>query len=249
MTIVAVNGGGNTPNGNAADGNTRGEVDDGMLVFPTAHAGDSSEYMLTSVQHAATDTSDAGAQDNSKQLAIDDIHYGNSVLKDVADGTTNTLMVGERPPAEGHDCLVFLLGGIPAGDVNDGAKTFGQPVTFTATISPLEGVTDGTSNTVVLGEGLVDTRWVPIVGDWNGDGRDTVGSVSDYAGSNLLYQDVVVPLGDGSVRHMSDSGLSGYSFVFDGSSETSGDGGIAWVSGAGGTRGADTVPEADWLLL
>jgi hypothetical protein len=174
MTIVAVNGGGNTPNGNAADGasDTLGQADDGMLVFPTAHAGDSGEYMLTSVQHAAIDTSDAGAQDNSKQLAIDAIQYGNSVLEDVTDGTTNTLMVGERPPAEGHDCLVFLLGGIPAGDVNDGAKTFGQPVTFTATISASEGVTDGTSNTVVLGQDLVDTRWVPIVGDWNGDGRD-----------------------------------------------------------------------------
>src|SRR5262245_34649817 len=120
MTIVAVNGGGNTPNGNVASGanSTLGEVDDEMLVFPTAHAGDSKEYMLTSVQHAATGISDAEAQNNFRQLAIDEIDYGNSVLEDVIDGTTSTLMVGERPPAEGHDCLVFLLGGIPAGDVN-----------------------------------------------------------------------------------------------------------------------------------
>jgi hypothetical protein len=244
MTIVAVNGGGNTPNGNAADGNALGEVDDEMLVFPSAHAGDSKEYMLTSVQHAATDTSDAGAQDSSTQFAIDAIHCGNGVLEDVTDGATSTLMVGERPPAEGHECLVFLLGGIPAGSFNDGAKTFGQPVTFTATIHNPPGFAGGV---FVATDG---TSKVPIVGDWNGDGRDAVGNASDYAGSHLLYQDVVVPLGDGSVRHMSGSGLSGYSFVFDGSPQTSGhDGGIAWVSGAGGTRGADTPPEADWLLL
>jgi hypothetical protein len=89
------------------------------------------------------------------------------------------------------------------------SKTLGEPVTFTATISnppgfaggvfvasaDLEGsVPDGASNTVVLGEGLVDTRWVPIVGDWNGDGRDAVGNDNSYAGSHLLYQDFVVPV-------------------------------------------------------
>jgi hypothetical protein len=242
MTIVAVNGGGNTPNGNAADGTS--DVDDEMLVFPSGRAGDGSEYMLTSVQHAATDTSDAGAQDSSTQFAIDAIHYGNGVLEDFTDGTASTLMVGERTPAEGHDCLVFLLGGIPAGNFNDGAKTVGQPVTFTATIHNPPGFAGGV---FVATDG---TSKVPIVGDWNGDGGDAVGNASDYAGSHLLYQDVVVPLGDGSVLHMSDSDLNGYSFVFDGSPQTSGhDGGIAWVSGAGGTRGADTAPEADWLLL
>lgn len=199
MTIVAVNGGGNTPNGNAASGanSTLGEVDDEMLVFPTAHAGDSKEYMLTSVQHAATDTSDAGAQDNSKQPAIDAIHYGNSVLEDVTDGTTNTLMVGERPPTEGHDCLVFLLGGIPAGDVNDDAVSM------------------------------------------SGSGAHTGGCSPWLCGSNDPHMET-------PAAHVAIS----RGFVFDGSSQTSGDdGGIAWVSGAGGTRGADTAPEADWLLL
>ena len=34
---------------------------------------------------------------------------------DLIDGTSNTVMIGERAPtpAEGHECLVFLLGGIP----------------------------------------------------------------------------------------------------------------------------------------
>jgi hypothetical protein len=103
MAIVAVNGGGNTQNGNAADGTSNtlmvaekfvrgdlvfmandrrdaagnadgyasnhllyqdvvvplGEVDDEALVPASARAGDSDAYVLTSVAHAATDTSNA----------------------------------------------------------------------------------------------------------------------------------------------------------------------------------------------
>jgi hypothetical protein len=96
----------------------------------------------------------------------------------------------------------------PATDQPTESKTFGEPVTFTATIynppgfaggvfvgsADLDGsITDGASNTVVLGEGLVDTR-VPIVGDWNGDGRDAVGHENSYAGSHVLYQDFVLPV-------------------------------------------------------
>ena len=88
------------------------------------------------------------------------------------------------------------------------SKTLGQPVTFTATISnspaggvfvasaDLDGsVRDGTSNTFMAGERVVDT-WVPIVGDWDGDGRDAVGHDNSYGGSHVLYQDLVVPAGN-----------------------------------------------------
>jgi hypothetical protein len=46
----------------------------------------------------------------------------------------------------------------------------------------------------MAGEVVVDTRRVPIVGDWNGDGRDAVGNDNSYAGSHVLYQDFVVPV-------------------------------------------------------
>ena len=90
------------------------------------------------------------------------------------------------------------------------SKTFGEPVTFTATISnpagfaggvfvasaDLDGsATDGASNTLMAGEVVVDTR-LPIVGDWNGDGRDAVGNDNSYGGSHVLYQDFVVPVGN-----------------------------------------------------
>src|SRR5262245_24267996 len=97
----------------------------------------------------------------------------------------------------------------PATDQPTESKTFGQPVTFTATIynppgfaggvfvasADLDGsVRDGTSNTLMLGEVVVDTPRMPIVGDWNGDGRDAVGHDNNYAGSHVLYQDFAVPV-------------------------------------------------------
>jgi hypothetical protein len=97
----------------------------------------------------------------------------------------------------------------PATDQPTESKTFGEPVTFTATIhnppgfaggvfvasADLDGsVRDGASNTLMAGEVVVDTRRVPIVGDWNGDGRDAVGNDNSYAGSHVLYQDFVVPV-------------------------------------------------------
>jgi hypothetical protein len=97
----------------------------------------------------------------------------------------------------------------PATDQPTEGKTFGEPVTFTATIynppgfgrgvfvasADLDGsVRDGASNTLMAGEVVVDTRRVPIVGDWNGDGRDAVGHDNSYAGSHVLYQDFVVPV-------------------------------------------------------
>jgi hypothetical protein len=96
----------------------------------------------------------------------------------------------------------------PATDQPAESKTLGEPVTFTATIynppgfaggvfvgsADLDGsVTEGASNTLMDGEVVVDTRRVPIVGDWNGDGRDAVGNDNNYAGSHVLYQDFVVP--------------------------------------------------------
>jgi hypothetical protein len=105
-------------------------------------------------------------------------------------------------------CRLGLFQIDPATDQPAESKTLGEPVTFTATIynppgfaggvfvasADLDGsVRDGTSNTLMLGEGPVDTR-VPIVGDWNGDGRDAVGHDNNYAGSHVLYQDLVVPV-------------------------------------------------------
>jgi hypothetical protein len=102
-----------------------------------------------------------------------------------------------------------LLQSNPATDQPAESKTLGEPVTFTATIynppgfaggvfvasADLDGsVRDGASNTLMAGEGPVDPRWVPIVGDWNGDGRDAVGHDNNYAGSHVLYQDFVVPV-------------------------------------------------------
>jgi hypothetical protein len=96
----------------------------------------------------------------------------------------------------------------PATDQPTESKTPGEPVTFTATIynppgfaggvfvasADLDGsVRDGASNTLMAGEVVVDTRRVPIVGDWNGDGRDAVGHDT---GSHVLYQDFVVPVGN-----------------------------------------------------
>src|SRR5262245_7287176 len=97
----------------------------------------------------------------------------------------------------------------PATDQPNEGKTLGEPVTFTATIyNPPgfagvvfvasadvdESVRDGTRNTVMLGEVVVDTPRMPIVGDWNGDGRDAVGHDNNYAGSHVLYQDFAVPV-------------------------------------------------------
>jgi hypothetical protein len=262
MAIVAVNGGGNIPNGNAADGTsntlmggeefvrshvgsmagdgssagnadgyagshllyedfvvptTLGETDGEVLVLSPAPAGDSNEYVLSSVGHAATETSGAGPQ-------RDDFGFDDDVI----------LLWGSLPGA--HD---------PGGSIGEGEESqglwqislppaqagqphaFGQPVTFTFTVSspgyagavlvaagdvdgaqnnlkqialatidydssPLEGITDGTSNTLIVGEYAR---------------AGTTGSAQ----------------GDGA--------------------------GIAWVSGEGGIRGADTIPEADWLLL
>ena len=96
----------------------------------------------------------------------------------------------------------------PATDQSTESKTFGEPVTFTATIynppgfaggvfvasADLDGsVRDGTSNTLMAGEVVADT-WMPIVGDWNGDGRDAVGHDNSYGGSHVLYQDFVLPV-------------------------------------------------------
>jgi hypothetical protein len=106
-------------------------------------------------------------------------------------------------------CRLGLLQSNPATDQPTESKTFGQPVTFTATIynppgfaggvfvasADLDGsVPDGASNTLMAGEVVVDTRRVPIADDWNGDGRDTVGHDNNYAGSHVLYQDFVVPV-------------------------------------------------------
>src|SRR5262245_63363064 len=89
----------------------------------------------------------------------------------------------------------------PATDQFTESKTLGEPVTFTATIynSPgfaggvfvasadLDGsVRDGTSNTLMLGEVVVDTPRLPIVGDWNGDGGDAGGGDNNYAGRHGL---------------------------------------------------------------
>jgi hypothetical protein len=124
--------------------------------------------------------------------------------------------------------------------------------------TPIGDVTDGTSNTIMAGESPAKVELVPIVGDWNGDGRDSVGSPGDYAGSHLLYQDVVVPLDNPYVLTRTEHAatdtsyaeLQGYSFLFEGNSQAlDDDAGIAWVSGKGGIRGADTVPESDWLLV
>ena len=96
----------------------------------------------------------------------------------------------------------------PATDQFTESKTLGEPVTFTATIynpsgfaggvfvasADLNGsVRDGTSNTLMAGEVVADI-WVPIVGDWNGDGRDAVGHDNTYGGGHVLYQDFVLPV-------------------------------------------------------
>jgi hypothetical protein len=107
-------------------------------------------------------------------------------------------------------CRLGLFQVDPATDQPAESKSLGEPVTFTATIYNPPGFAggvfvasadvdgsarDGTSNTLMVGEGVVDT-WVPIVGDWNGDGRDAVGHDNSYAGSHALYQDFVLPAGN-----------------------------------------------------
>jgi prepilin-type processing-associated H-X9-DG protein len=123
----------------------------------------------------------------------------------MADGSVR--FVSDSISPSGEDSLGLFQINL-ATDQPTESKTFGQPVTFTATIhnpsgfaagvfvasGDVDGSHHGSSGLEGATEGLVDTRWVPIVGDWNGDGRDAVGGDNSYAGSHLLYQDFVVPV-------------------------------------------------------
>jgi Protein of unknown function (DUF1559) len=40
--------------------------------------------------------------------------------------------------------------------------------------TPNGNAADGSSNTLMVGEEFVRSHWVPVVGDWNGDGRDSM---------------------------------------------------------------------------
>jgi hypothetical protein len=56
--------------------------------------------------------------------------------------------------------------------------------------TPQGGVTDGTSNTLMVGESLTRIQLVPVVGDWDGDGRDFIGNPEENVGSGYVLTSI-----------------------------------------------------------